>query len=297
MNCCVVLNPYANRWGAKRKLPLVESALQKAGVTYDISVTEQPAQATEAARSAALSGKYDAVVAAGGDGTLNEVINGLIQAAGDSPTMSLGILPIGTANDFYDMMGLPRDLDEAAAIIAAGRTRQVDAARANDHFFCNNCAVAMEPMITIENTKIHRLSGNSRYLLALVKGLIKLKAWDMRVTWDDGAYEGPTYLLSVCNSPRTGGVFMMYPPAQMDDGYLNYVLAPELSKLQVLAILPRLFGGSHINHPRITSGRTTRLTVESRPGTPVHADGEVLTEAIDRVQYEVLPGKLTVLSR
>ncbi len=269
--------------------------MQKAGVAHEIHVTEKPGQGTEVAREAALSGNFDAVVAAGGDGTLNEVVNGLIQAAGDNPTIPLGILPIGTGNDFNDMLGLPRDLDQAATLIAAGRTRQVDAARANDHYFCNNCAVAMEPMITIENTKIQRLSGNSRYLLALVKGLLKLKAWDMRITWDDGEYDGPIYLLSVCNSPRTGGVFMMYPPAQMDDGYLNYVLAPELPKLQVLAILPRLFSGSHIKHPRISSGRTTRLTVESKPGTPVHADGEVLTEAIDRVQYEALPGKLTVL--
>ena len=296
MKANVILNPYANRWGAKSKLPLLHSALKASGMDYELVQTDRPGQATTAAMAAAQSGMYDAVVAAGGDGTLNEVLNGLIRAAGDGPTIPLGVLPIGTGNDFSDMAGLPRDIEEAARTIVAGHTRQVDAGQVNDHYFCNNCALAMEPMVTIENVKIKRLSGNMRYIVALIKGLIKLKAWQMRISWDDGGYEGPVYLLSICNSPRTGGVFMMYPPAKIDDGLFNYVLAPELSKLQVLAILPRLFGGSHINHPRVSHGATTQLTVESEPGTPIHADGEVIAESVKHIEYQILPGKLTLLT-
>lgn len=294
MKIKVILNPYANRWGARSKAPAVQAALQAAGFQPDLIMTTKPKQATHETMLAVSAG-YEAVISAGGDGTLNEVVNGLIRAAGDGPTIPLGILPIGTGNDFNDMAGLPRDLESAVKILAGGKTRQVDAGRVNDHFFHNNCAVAMEPMVTIENTKITRLSGNSRYVVALIKALIKLQAWQMKISWDGGGYEGPTYLLSVCNGPRTGGIFYMAPQADSSDALFDYVLAPEVSKLEVLTILPRLFKGSHIHHPKITYGRTSQLTIHSTPGTPIHADGEVLAESVSDVQYTILPGKITLL--
>jgi diacylglycerol kinase (ATP) len=295
MHVRVILNPYANRWGAQRKIPLVESALAEGGVRADLTVTTAPEAAIAVARQAAIDG-YDAVIAAGGDGTVSEVVNGLIQAAGDGPTCPLGILPIGTGNDFSDMTGTPRALAEAVAVIAGGHTRQIDAGRVNNRFFDNNCALAMEPMVTIENVRIKRLSGNARYIAALVRALLKLKAWQMRIRWDDGEIEGPTILLSVCNSPRTGGVFLMAPQAQVDDGLFDFVYAPEMSKAQVLAILPKLFNGSHLQHPLVRHARTRRLVVESLPGTPIHADGEVISEGEERVEYEILPQKITLLA-
>lgn len=295
MQVTVILNPYANRWGAQAKMPAVQAALTRAGCEYDLLLTTAPGEATQHALQAAQN-RVDAVVAAGGDGTVSEVVNGLIRAAGDDVTVPLGILPIGTGNDFSDMLGIPRDLDQAADVIAAAAARQVDAGRVNDHFFNNNCALAMEPMVTIENVRMRRFSGNLRYVAALVKSLFKLRAWNMRIRWDGGEHEGPMYLLSVCNSPRTGGVFYMSPDASMDDGLFDFVFAPEMPKWRVLSIVPRLFRGSHIGHPLITHGRTRRLTVESDPGTPIHADGEIVAEAERSVEYEVLPGRLRVLA-
>jgi diacylglycerol kinase (ATP) len=191
-------------------------------------------------------------------------------------------------------------LSGAAEIIAAGRTRQVDAGQITVdgavHFFDNNCALAMEPVVTIENVKMTRLSGNVRYVAAVIKSLAKLNAWQMRVTWDDGSYEGPILLLSVCNSPRTGGLFRMAPEAKMDDGLFDFVYAPDLPMHQVVPLLPRLLHGTHISHEKIAHGRTRKLVVESMPGTPVHADGEVLSESATRFTYEILPGKITLLA-
>jgi len=295
MKVKVILNPYANRWGAQAQVPAVRGAFSRAGLTCDLQMTTKAEEAIVVAERAAWDG-YDYVVAAGGDGTVSEVVNGLIRAAGDGPTLPLGVLSIGTGNDFGDMNGIPRTLDEAVAVIAAGKTRQIDAGRINDRFFDNNCAVAMEPMVTIENVRMKRLSGNIRYVAALVKSLLKLKAWHMRIRWDEGEIEAPTLLLSVCNSPRTGGVFYMAPPARTDDGIFDFVFVPEIPKMQVLAILPRLFKGTHLNHPVVQHGRTRRLTIESDPGTPIHADGEVISESERRIEYEILPGKITLLS-
>jgi diacylglycerol kinase (ATP) len=299
----VILNPYADRWKAQRRADAVHAALLVAGLDCELIETTAPGHATDAAATTAME-ECDAVVAAGGDGTVNEVVNGLVRVAGEGPTRPLGILPLGTGNDFAEMAGIPRDLSRAAAIIAAGNTRRVDAGRVRyaqsgdsgvTRYFVNNCAVAMEPLVTIENTRIGWLSGSRRYIVSLLRALRKLTAWQMRITWDDGSYEGSAHLFSVCNGPRCGGVFHMAPDARLDDGLFDFVFAPELSKLKVLRMLPHLFHGTHVHHAEITYKRARRITIESNPGTPIHADGELLTESATRIDYEILPGKLTLL--
>ncbi len=299
MKIKIILNPYASRWGARDRLPAVESAFLESGMDYDLTVTSRPGQGKIEAFRAAADG-YDAIIAAGGDGTVNEVVNGLIEAAGNDPTRPLGVLPIGTGNDFNDMNALPRPLIESVEVIAAGHTRQIDAGQVTAdgivHYFDNNCALAMEPVVTIENVKLTRLSGTIRYLVATLIALTKLKAWQMRITWDGGSYEGPIFLLSVCNSPRTGGLFLMAPSALVDDGLFDVVIAPQMPKPEVLTIVPRLLNGSHYSHRRITHDRTSQLTVESNPGTPIHADGEVIATAAKQIRFDILPGKITLLS-
>lgn len=299
MKAKIILNPYANRWGAKKRIAAVEEACRTAGLDYDMIIIPEPRFGTRLALEGVEAG-YDMVIAAGGDGTVNEVVNGLILAAGEGPTIPFGVLPIGTGNDFNDMADLPRNLTEAARSFAAGHTRQIDAGRVRfdgkTHYFDNNCAAAMEPLVTIENEKLIKLSGNIRYIVALVKALAKLKAWNMKISWEGGGYEGPIYLLSICNSPRTGGLFPMAPDASLSDGLFDFVMAPEISKLTVLAVLARLFRGTHIHHKDVTYGRTPHLSLVSKPGSPIHADGEVLTEAAHEINYDILPGKITLLS-
>jgi YegS/Rv2252/BmrU family lipid kinase len=294
MRVKVILNPYANRWGAKAQAPATAAAFRAAGVDCDLTITEVVSGGIAEAEAAARAG-YDAVIAAGGDGTINEVINGLLRAAEDGPTRPFGIVPLGTANDFNLMAGLPKSIEESVAVIAAGKTRRIDAGQVNDRFFINNSAAAMEPMVTLENIKMKRLSGEIRYVVALVRALAKLKPWTMRLAWDGGGYEGPVYLLSVCNSPRTGG-FMMAPGAVLDDGLLDMVFAPQVSKGTVISILLKLMRGEHVNHPAVTFRRVTAIDLTSAPGTPLHSDGEIFDESAAAVSYRVLPGKVTLLT-
>lgn len=294
MKVKIVLNPYANRWAAKAQVPQIEAAFRAAGIAYDLTVTAEVGEGIPVTEEAVRAG-YDAIVAAGGDGTINEVVNGLIRAAAPgNPTLPLGILPLGTANDFSDMAGLPRDLKTAVQTIRDRHTWLIDAGRVNDYYFINNSAVAMEPMVTLENIKMKRFSGELRYIVALVRALVKLSAWQMEIAWDGGGYEGPGYLLSLCNTPRTGG-FYMAPEAVMDDGLLDFVFAPEVPKRTVLAVLLRLLRGTHVYHPVVTYGRTTRLSLTSQPGTPLHADGEIIAEAVTVIDYQVLPDQVNLI--
>jgi diacylglycerol kinase (ATP) len=316
----VILNPHAGRSKSGKVLPAIRSALEAAGLQYDLVTPAVKGEAKQIAMKAAAA-NYSSVVAAGGDGTVGEVLNGLIAAADDGPTCPLGILPLGTGNDFSDMAGIPRDLVSAAKAIKRGYTRQVDAGwvcyvegngSGNDiglepgsgscqelwqgSYFGNSCAVAMEPLVTLYSNQMTRLSGNFRYFAAMIKGFLKLRAWHMAVSWDGGRIEGPIFLLSVANSPRTGGLFTVAPGALMDDGLFDVVLVPEMPKRQALTILPRFFKGTHIHHPKVSIFRTRRLVVKSQPGTPVHADGELITESAQTVVFQILPGKITLLA-
>ncbi len=308
MRALIILNPYANHSKAESKSRSIMSAFDEADIDYEIV---NPRFRGDAQRLAASATGYDAVIAAGGDGTVNEVVNGLLTTAGAGPTMPLGILPLGTGNDFSDMTGIPRDLKAAARVIADGNVRQIDAGTVSyskqngsdsgphvwqSRYFDNSCGVAMEPAVAYEVERMTRISGNIRYVLGVIRGFLKLKAWHMEVHWDGGCFEAPTYLLSVSNSPRTGGVFNIAPNASLDDGLLDVVFAPEMPKIEVLSILPRLLKGSHINHPMITTVRTTRLWVRSQPGTPMHVDGELVTDSAKILNYQVLPGKISLLS-
>jgi YegS/Rv2252/BmrU family lipid kinase len=294
MRTKIILNPYSNRWRAQEQVAEVQQIFAAAKLDYELVQTTKPGEAIDLAQTAVTVG-FEAVVAAGGDGTINEVINGLLRAAGDQPTIPFGILPLGTANDFNLMAGLPASLAAAAAVIVQGKTRQIDAGQVNGRYFINNSAAAMEPMVTIENIRMKRLSGEIRYIVALIKAILKIKAWQMHIKWDDGSYDGPTYLLSVCNSPRTGG-FPMAPGAEIDDGLFDIVLAPAVPKLTLLKLLVRLMQGTHVDHELVTFTRTTSLFLTSQPGTPLHADGEVFAEAETEVIYKILPGKVTLLT-
>jgi diacylglycerol kinase (ATP) len=309
MRVLVILNPFANHHRAVGESTSVEMALSEAGLEFEIVSTQARGHAKHLAASA--SG-YDAVVAAGGDGTVNEVVNGLLSVSGEGQCQPMGILPLGTGNDFSDMAGLPRDLMSAAEIIAQGNTRQIDAGEASftesngssngeEHwqrrYFDNSCGVAMEPSVALEVERMTHLSGNVRYVVGMLRGYIKLKAWQMEIHWDGGCIESPTLLLSVANTPRTGGVFNIAPHASLDDGLFDVVFAPDMPKLEVLTILPRLFKGSHINHKKITTLRSTRLWIKSVPGTPLHVDGELVSESAKIINYQMLPGKITLLSR
>jgi diacylglycerol kinase (ATP) len=290
----VILNPHADRWRARSRRSEVEQALGAAGLTFDLAETSGPGHAIDLSRQSARSGA-DAIVAAGGDGTVSEVVNGLLEGQPADPP-PLGLLPLGAGNDFAAMLGVPRSLRKAARIIARGRLRRVDVGRANDRWFANNAGLGMEPLVTIESTRVRRLRGNVRYAVALVLALKRLHAWQMHVEWDGDSFAGPAYLVSVCNSRRTGGIFPMAPRAEIDDGRLDLVLVPRVRKVEVLSLLGRLARGVHVDDPRVTYVRSRRVHVRSDPPSPLHADGEVLTEGIREVRFSIRPRLLGVLA-
>ncbi len=298
----IIINPYSGRWKAKAAIPDIERACQKIGLDYELAATDAPGHGTELAREAVQAG-FSPIVAAGGDGGISEVVNGLMQAAGacaepgrsDEVAGPFGVIPLGSADDFADMMELEKDIETACRVILEGYTRAIDVGCVNGRFFDNNSAIGLEPMVTITQAAITWLKGTPRYVWAALKTIFSMTPWQMRLVWDDGEYEGPVTLVSVGNTRRTGGAFWMTPRAEPDDGYLDFVFAKKVNRLRLLRLLPMTFDGSHVEQPDIFYVRTTRLTIECDPPTPVHADGELFDSPASHIEYTILPGRLQVI--
>lgn len=295
MTAMLILNPYANRWKAGERRPAAEAALRSAGLRFDQQQTEGPLHATRIAEQAVRNG-YSPIIAAGGDGTIGEVVNGMFAAQGRTPLGPLGILPLGTANDLAHNLGLRTRLLEAARAIARGETRRIDLGKVNNWLFCNNSAVGLEPLVTIYNIRMVHFRGVTRYLIAALRAINSRPSWQMQLRWRSGAYQGPISLVSVGNCPVTGGIFRMAPAADPSDGLLTFVHGYAPSRPKMLSLLPRAINGSYVNDPAIHQVHTNRLTIRSAPGTAVQADGEIHARNCRRVAYSILPGALDVVA-
>lgn len=291
----VILNPYANRWRAGQRKPEILEALTAQGLEVDIVETTGVGHAAELAQAAAQAG--DAlVVAAGGDGTIGEVVNGLHRASPEGPLGPLGILPLGTANDLVVNLGLPATIQDAASAIRTGRTRRIDLGQVNEWVFANNSAVGLEPVVTIYNIRMTWLRGVIRYLVAALRTIAAEPSWEMNLSWDDGSYDGPVSLVSVGNCPITGGLFRMAPAAEPDDGKLTFVHAYAETKWSMLALLPRAISGEYVEDPRVHQHHTRELRIQCNHPSPLQADGEIRSEGETTFSYRVLPARLDVIT-
>ncbi len=293
----VIVNPTAGRGRGRGVILPIERGLSELGVPFSLDVTSRPGEAVHLARQARDAG-FATVVAAGGDGTVHEVVNGLAQAAdaaGVDAVGRLAVLPIGSGNDMAAMSGVPLQLKDALQRLANPRTRRIDLGRINDRYFDNSIGAGFEAQVTVESHKIRRLRGVMIYLVAVFRALGSYPAPPMRVQWDDGEVHKRILMVSVGNSRRAGGGFYVTPDAIQDDGLLDLGIADALPTWRILGLLPRVMRGTHKNDPAIYLTRSTRIVVECLHPLPVHADGEVIYTDARRLEISVQPRRLEVV--
>jgi len=297
MTAKIILNPYAGRWQARERKDEAEQALQDAGIEYDLEVTDGPGHAIDLAKQASKDG-FNPIIAAGGDGTYSEVVNGIAQATDNDCSITFGVLPLGSANDLVDNLNLPLDLLSAAQVIANGTVHMMDLCMVNDRYFDNNAAIGLEPYVTLIQQRITRLKGSLRYLTATLMGVYDNPQWQMHLEWQGGEYSGLTTLVTVGNSPRTGGLFFMTPHANPFDGLLTFVYGFMPTRRKILSLLPRTMNsgeGSYVEHPSIHEISSPWLRIHSVGPTPAHADGEIFSEGIHDLEYKIFPNCLPIL--
>ncbi len=299
----IILNPTAGRGYGARAEPELRRLLAQEGVDFDLVRTTRPWHAAELAEEAAYDG-VGTVVAAGGDGTTHEVVNGLMTAAenGRATETLLGVIPIGSGSDFANTVGIPPDLPGACHRLASGQVRQVDVGRVtlpgppyHSRYFDNSTNVGFGGVVTIEARKIGFLRGTPLYLLAVLKALIlHHNPIQATIEYDDQEVTLSSLMITVSNGPREGGGFYVSPDAKPDDGLFDLCITHEVNQLQMLGLIPHFLKGTHPALKPIDMARAKRVTISSPDDLIAHVDGEILCTDSHRIEFELLPAKLRV---
>jgi diacylglycerol kinase (ATP) len=299
----VILNPQARKGATRGQIPEIKQALDALGLDYTLSLTERPWHAAELVREAILEG-YDVVVAAGGDGTVNEVVNGILQSQEEKiGNAVLGVLPVGRGNDFSFANGIPLDFKEACQTLAKAHVRTIDAGRisgeqnAHIRYFGNGVGIGFDAVVSRVANQA-KLSGFLSYFVAALQTMyIYYQAPEMQIELSNETIRQRFLMVSVMNGRRAGGGFLMAPHGNPGDGVFDLCIAKNLSKAGILSLIPRFMNGTQGTHPAIQFKKDTRVTVRAIDGRlPVHVDGEVIPTDVLELSVEILPGRLQVIS-
>jgi len=295
----VILNPAAGRgYGAKAE-EKVRHYLTAEGLRFDLVRTEGPWHAAQLAQDAAEDG-FETIVSAGGDGTANEIINGLMTASQNGANRRMGVIPAGSGSDFASGVGLPLELEEACRRIACPETKTIDIGRVTvpgqaTRYFGNVVGIGFDGKVLVETLKMKRLRGLPLYLLAVLKTIFtNFESPQVTVEYDERQIDLPITLVSVANGPREGGGFIIAPDANLCDGLLDVCIAEKVSRLTILRLLPHFLKGSHTDLDPITMVQAKTVTVSSPDGLVAHVDGEVLCTEARQVKCEIMPGVLKI---
>jgi YegS/Rv2252/BmrU family lipid kinase len=301
----IILNPISGRGTGEQSLPQIKQLLGDHKLDFDVVLTECPWHAAELAQQAVADG-YDVVVAAGGDGTANEVINGLMTAKNSGVgSAAMGMLCVGRGNDFAFGVDIPMDLGEACSLLAQDHRRLIDVGHVvgglypQGRYFGNGVGVGFDAVVGFEALKMKRLHGFISYLVAAIKTIfLYYKAPQVRVVFNGEEFTLPALMVSVMNGRRMGGGFMMAPQGINDDGLFDLCIAREVSRLKIFALILRFMQGTQATHPAIQTKQAQRLTVTALQGVlPAHADGETLCTEGQELVLELLPRQIEMVTR
>jgi YegS/Rv2252/BmrU family lipid kinase len=300
----IIVNPVANRGRGKQAIPEIESRLREHGLDFDLQCTERPWHAADLVQEAMEAG-VDTVVAAGGDGTANEVLNGLMHArqAGREPC-AMGVLCIGRGNDFAYGVGIPPDLDGGCRVLAEGARRLIDVGRVigglypEGRYFGNGIGIGFDAVVGFEAAKMTRLSGFPSYLVAVLKTVfLYYTAPLVRIECNGEQLSQPALMISVMNGQRMGGGFLMAPDGLPDDGLFDLCIARQVSRRRVFGLIPHFLRGTQSTQEPVRTGQAQKVIVTALEGVlPAHADGETLCIDGKRLALELLPRQIEVIT-
>lgn len=289
----VILNPVAGRRSGTRRRNELEQKLVlcSAGtnLTWRIVETQRAGDGIALAAKAAQEGAV-IVAAAGGDGTLNEVVNGLVGSGA-----VLGLVPLGTGNDFARCLGIGTELDRALLTLFRGIPRKIDLGLVNGRYFLNIAGCGFDAIVAERTNRGYRyLHGTMAYIAAIAEALVNLRPADLELTLDGEKRHARALMCSVANSTCYGGGMLIAPNAKVDDGLFDLCILAEAGRIEFLRAFPRVFRGTHTTHSKITMLRARAVAIVSDPPLPILIDGEVIGRT--PVHFELHPGAMSVMA-
>lgn len=299
----LILNPIADMGRAWKTANDLRPIAQEFAGELSWSGTVYPTHAIELARQAAEEG-YDMVVALGGDGTVHEVMNGLMQVPEERRPV-LGVVPIGSGNDFAYSIGVTDKSAQALAhALKAEDVRSIDIGILTDEhgrteYFDNTLGIGFDSIVTIRSHKLPIVKGFLMYLTAVIQTiLLNHHPMKMKIQTDTESWEDKALMLTLCNGPREGGGFMLAPEARNSDGSFEYVAVKNVSRGMMFRLVPEFMKGTHIHFKQIRMGTFKKLALTSDLPLYIHADGEIFTSFgsnLKKINVDILPNALKVI--
>src|SRR5690625_1679435 len=267
----IIYNPTSGREHFKKEIATVLDRLEQAGYETSAHATKGAGDATKAAEIA-VERKYDLIVIAGGDGTINEVIAGVAEA---DYRPKIGIIPAGTTNDFARALSIPREVDKAVDIIVKGLKKKLDIGKVNDHYFVNIAGGGDLTELTYDvPIKMKAALGQLAYYLKGIEMLPSLKPGSAKIEYDDRVFEGEIMLFLVANTNSVGGFEKIAPNALIDDGYFDLVILKKINLAEFLRIATAALRGTHTEDENIIYTQAKRIKITPKEKMLLNIDGE-----------------------
>ncbi len=290
------LNPTAGRGRAGRRIARIEQLFNSRNIPLSV-ITSRAMGDLEDKVTTHVNNGARKIIVAGGDGSVHEVVNGMLRA---DTASSLGIIPTGTGNDFAKACGITLDWEQATRsladrIVANDTPRKIDVGRMNDRYFANGAGIGFDAKVTRVARAFRWHIGDFIYLFAILRCLYDGVATpEILINSSEFSWRGPLTLASVSNGPWVGGIFHIAPMASNTDGHLDLLIVAPVSRLRVLALLPKLMRGRHMSEPEITHVTARSITVSSELPLESHLDGEV-QPLQSEFEFSILPQALDLL--
>lgn len=291
-----IVNPTAGQGAGSQAIPEIRRLAKEYQFDYDLVSTERRGHAIDLAREAAVEG-IGYVVSVGGDGTSNEVLNGLMQAwSRNFRETVMGIIGVGRGNDFAYGFGIPAGIEAGFKTIQQDHPCAMDVGFVvggdypNGRYFGNGVGIGFDAVVGFEAAKLTHLHGFMNYIVAALRTIfLFFHAPNLRIEYDENIITQPSLMVSIMNGRRMGGGFMMAPKALTNDGFLDLCIAGQTSRIGILGLIPRFMKGTQATHPKIKTGNARKVHVVALSGVlPTHADGETICVAGKELTIDII---------
>lgn len=307
----IIANPASANGATGLRWSGIEARLRSEGLKFDVRLTESPGHATTLAREAAEQG-YETVVCTGGDGTLNEVVNGVMNGGTDEALRpKLGLIPSGTGTDFARGLGLPKSLDGIIAMLKRNRAQPIDVGRVSfqranqtlSRYFINVAGIGFDGEVADVVSRTGKRGGSLAYFMTVFKVLASYRNKRARISLiqpEEGerVIDGEFNLIAVCKGRYFGGGMMICPHANAGDAQFSVIVINAMSRAEFTLAFPRVYRGAHLSHPKVSEYRAAEVHVDLLPSLSsqrvfIEAEGELFGEA--PAHFRILPAALRLL--
>jgi len=302
----VIVNPVSANGRTGRNWPRIDKELRNAGLTFDAQLTSKSGEAVQLTRKAIQEG-YPTVIAVGGDGTLNEVLNGFFEsddARPINPEARLGLIPSGTGKDFIKAINYPRDIRHVCRTLARNQIRTIDIGLAwfrdaegkrTFRYFINVAGMGMDGETVDRVNRTSKIfGGRISFLWGTIATLVQYRNRELTVEIDGVMrYHGEATLVAVANGQYFGGGMRIAPEAGLDDGHFDIIVVDGMTKFEILANLYRIYQGTHLNYPKVYLMRGRHVRATSLQRVFLQVDGE--QPGVLDAEFKLLPRKLKLI--